>query len=146
MEESMSLLQGIRNVFACGENDIKSYSPLTLAYIGDAVYDLVIRSVVVERANRSNRDLHGKTIKYVKAPAQAVMISALQTELTKEEVLIYKRGCNAKPSSVAKNATAGEYRRATGYETLLGYLYLTDQTERILELIRRGIELAGMEL
>ncbi|MCM1044696.1 MAG: ribonuclease III [Candidatus Gastranaerophilales bacterium] len=146
MEESMSLLQGIRKVFACREKDIKSYSPLTFAYIGDAVYDLVIRSVVVERANRSNRDLHGMTTKYVKAPAQAAMIQALQAELTPEEALIYKRGCNAKPSSVAKNATAGEYRRATGYEALLGYLYLTDQTDRILELIRRGIELAEMEL
>lgn len=146
MEESISLLSQIKECFACKEQDIRAYSPLTLAYIGDAVYDLVIRSVVVERANRSNNDLHKKTTKYVKAEAQARMIMALKEELTEEETAVFKRGRNAKSYTTAKNASVGDYRRATGFEALMGYLYLTDQVPRMLTLIRRGIELAGMEI
>lgn len=146
MEESISLLQAIKNTFECKEQDIRAYSPLTLAYIGDAIYDLVIRSVVVERANRSNNDLHKKTIKYVKAEAQSRMIEALKEELTGEEETVFKRGRNAKFHTAAKNASIGDYKKATGYEALLGYLYLTDQTDRLLFLVKRGIELVGMEL
>lgn len=146
MEESISLLQAIKDTFECKEQDIRAYSPLTLAYIGDAIYDLVIRSVVVERANRSNNDLHKKTIKYVKAEAQSRMIEALKEELTGEEEAVFKRGRNAKFHTSAKNASLGDYKRATGYEALLGYLYLTDQTDRLLFLVKRGIELVGMEL
>ncbi|MCH5344827.1 MAG: ribonuclease III [Acetatifactor sp.] len=146
MEESISLLKAIKNTFECKEQDIRAYSPLTLAYIGDAIYDLVIRSVVVERANRSNNDLHKKTIKYVKAEAQSRMIEALKEELTEEEEAVFKRGRNAKFHTSAKNASLGDYKRATGYEALLGYLYLTDQTDRLLFLVKRGIELVGMEL
>lgn len=146
MEESISLLQAIKDTFECKEQDIRAYSPLTLAYIGDAIYDLVIRSVVVERANRSNNDLHKKTIKYVKAEAQSRMIEALKEELTGEEEAVFKRGRNAKFHTSAKNASLGDYKRATGYEALLGYLYLTDQTDRMLFLVKRGIELVGMEL
>ncbi len=146
MEESIGILQAIRGVFGCRGQDIRTYSPLTLAYIGDAVYDLVIRSVIVERGNRSNNDLHKTAIRYVSAPAQAGMIGALLEELTEEEREVYQRGRNAKPHTTAKNAGYNEYKKATGYEALLGYLYLTDRTERMLFLIRRGIELAGMEL
>ena len=85
MEESIGILQAIRGVFGCRGQDIRTYSPLTLAYIGDAVYDLVIRSVIVERGNRSNNDLHKTAIRYVSAPAQAGMIGALLEELTEEE-------------------------------------------------------------
>ena len=136
----------IKTVFHCGEQDVRAYSPLTLAYIGDGIYELVIRSVVVERANRSANDLHKKTVKYVKAPAQSAMIQALEQELTEEEEVVYKRGRNAKSYTTAKNASMGDYRRATGFEALMGYLYLTGQTERLLYLIDRGIELIGMTI
>ena len=143
---SDNLLERIKTVFSCKEQDVRSYSPLALAYIGDAIYDLVIRSVVVERANRSANDLHKKTVKYVKAEAQATMIQAMAEELSEEEAAVYKRGRNAKSYTTAKNASMGDYRKATGYEALMGYLYLTGQTDRLLYLVHRGIELAGMEL
>ncbi len=150
MEESVknqeTLLEQIKTVFHCEEQDVRAYSPLTLAYIGDGIYELVIRSVVVERANRSANDLHKKTVKYVKAPAQSAMIQALEQELTEEEEAVYKRGRNAKSYTTAKNASMGDYRRATGFEALMGYLYLTGQTERLLYLVDRGIELTGMTI
>ncbi len=152
MEESIrpenqgGLLEQIKEIFACKEQDVRAYSPLTLAYIGDAIYDLVIRSVVVERANRSANDLHKKTVRYVKAEAQSIMIQALQPELTADEEAVYKRGRNAKSYTAAKNASLGDYRKATGFEALVGYLYLTNQTDRLLYLVKRGIELAGMKI
>lgn len=146
MEESINLLSQIKQVFACKEQDVRAYSPLTLAYIGDAIYDLVIRSVVVERGNRAANDLHKRTTRYVKAEAQAKMIMALAEELTEEEEAVYKRGRNAKSYTSAKNATIGDYRKATGFEALMGFLYLTEQTDRMLYLIQRGIELAGLTI
>lgn len=151
MEESVSsdgtsLLEQIRSCFSCKEVDIRTYSPLTMAYIGDAIYDLVIRTVVVERGNRSANDLHRKTIQYVKAGAQAEMIEALSEVLTEEEADIYRWGRNAKFYTKAKNATIQEYRKATGMEALLGYLYLTGRTERLLELVKEGIRRIGMDL
>ena len=146
MEESLSFLERIKDVFACGEQDVRAYSPLTLAYIGDAVYELVIRSVVVERANRSANDLHKMSVKYVKAEAQAKMAEALLEHLTEDEVAVYKRGRNAKSYTVAKNASMSDYRKATGFEALMGFLYLTGQNERMLELIKQGISLVGMEI
>jgi ribonuclease-3 family protein len=146
MEESVRLLDNIKQTFECGGQDVRAYSPLTLAYIGDGIYDLVIRSVVVERANRSNNDLHKKTVKYVKAESQSAMILKLMPLLTEDEEQIYKRGRNAKSYTAAKNASTGDYRRATGFEALMGYLYLTGQDMRMLELIKKGIELIGMEI
>lgn len=152
MEESIkpegqsNLLEQIKTVFECKEQDVRAYSPLTLAYIGDSVYDLVIRSVVVERANRSANDLHKKTVRYVKAEAQSMMIQALAMELTPDEEAVYKRGRNAKSYTAAKNASLGEYRKATGFEALIGFLYLTGQMDRLLYLVKKGIELSGMDI
>lgn len=139
MEESISLLTMIKNSFALGEVDIRTYSPLTLAYIGDAVYDLIFRTAVVQRGNTSPNKLHIRTTRYVKAPAQARLVEAILEDLSAEELAVYKRGKNAKPYTMAKNATAGEYKRATGLEALVGYLYLTDQMERVLYLIQTGL-------
>lgn len=140
------MLEQIKETFSCGETDIRAYSPLALAYIGDAVFDLVIRTVVVERANRSAEKLHKQTVKYVKAEAQSAMIRQLQEELTEEELSVYKRGRNAKSGSTAKNASVSDYRRATGMEALIGYLYLQGNMTRVLELIHTGIERTGMSI
>ena len=139
METGITLLTAIKERFACGEKDIRAYSPLALAYIGDAVYDLIFRTVVVEQGNAPANKLHNKTVKYVKAPAQARLADAVLERLTPQEEAVYKRGRNAKPYTMAKNATMGEYKKATGLEALVGYLYLTDQMERALELIRLGL-------
>ncbi len=140
MEESLSILAKIKQTFQCEEIDVRTYSPLTLAYIGDAVYDLIIRTVVVERANRAANDLHKKTVKYVKAETQALLIEALLPRLTEEEEAVYRRGRNAKSANTAKNASAAEYRKATGFEAVIGFLYLLDRLDRILELVKYGIE------
>lgn len=128
------------------EQDVRAYSPLTLAYIGDAVYDLIIRTVVVERANRPANTLHHITVKYVSAKAQSKIIEALMDSLTEDELSVYRRGKNSKPNTTAKNTSVADYMRATGFEAVIGYLYLTDQTERILELVKAGIAAAGLEL
>ncbi len=146
MEESISLLEQICGSFQCRDVDIRTYSPLTLAYIGDAVYELVIRSVAVRRGNRPVNHLHRMTTQYVKAGTQAAMIEALADMLTEEEADVCRRGRNAKPYTKAKNATLQEYHKATGLETLMGYLYLTGRTERMIELVREGISRLGMQL
>lgn len=146
MEEGLTILEAIKKDFDCREIDIRTYSPLTLAYIGDAIYDLVIRTIVVERGNTSANNLHKKTVRYVNAVTQAQMIEALREELSEEERTIYKRGRNAKSYTTAKNASVIDYRKATGFEALCGYLYLTGRQERMLTLIRTAIERVGMEV
>jgi len=126
--------------------DVRAYSPLTLAYIGDAIYDLVIRTVVVQRANMPANQLHKVTIRYVNAGIQSKLIQLLQEELTEEEMDVYKRGRNAKSYTKAKNASTADYRKATGFEAVLGYLYLMDRTDRILELVTKGLELAELSI
>ncbi len=139
METSISFLNLIKESFALKGVDIRTYSPLTLAYIGDAVYDLIFRTVVVERGNTSPNKLHQRTVQYVKAPAQALLAEAILDELTEDELAVYKRGKNAKPYTMAKNATMAEYKKATGLEAIVGFLYLTDQMERALQLIQIGL-------
>lgn len=146
MEKGIELIHLIEESFALKEVDIRTYSPLTLAYIGDAIFDLIIRSVVVERGNEPANKLHHKTVRYVKAETQAVMIEALLTELTDEELSVYKRGRNAKSYTSAKNASIGDYRKATGLEALCGYLYLQGKTGRILELLQKGLHTLNMTL
>lgn len=128
----------IREQFDLKEVDLRTYSPLVLAYIGDAVFDLVIRTVVVGRGNTSANKLHRRTSHIVKAQTQAMMIEKLLPHLTEEESDIYRRGRNAHSPTMAKNATMSDYRKATGLEALIGHLYLTDQFDRILFLIKEG--------
>lgn len=146
MEESITILEAIKKEFACKEMDIRTYSPLTLAYIGDAIYDLVIRTVVVERGNSSANNLHKKTVTYVNARVQAQMIDALEEELTEEEKAVYHRGRNAKSYTSAKNASIIEYRKATGLEALCGYLYLQGRQERMLFLIKEALQRVDMTI
>lgn len=146
LKQQESLLDAIRVAFPGKEQDVRTYSPLTLAYIGDAVYDVIIRTVVVSRANRPANALHHITVKYVSANAQSRIVQALKEELTEEEQGIYRRGKNSKPHTTAKNASVADYLKATGFEAVIGYLYLTGRMERALELVRKGIEKAGMEI
>lgn len=139
-------LAGVRGAFPGRQQDVRTYSPLTLAYIGDAVYDLIIRTVVVDRANRPANDLHRITVKYVSANAQSKIVQALMGELTEEEQSVYRRGKNSKPHTTAKNASVSNYLKATGFEAVIGYLYLTDRMDRALELVKKGLGQAGMNL
>ena len=146
MEESLSLLEKIKRDFEVKEVDINTYSPLTLAFIGDSIYDLVIRTVIVEQGNRQPQSLHKKKSSIVKAQTQALFIEALTDELDEKEADIYRRGRNAKSYTSAKNASIGDYRKATGFETLMGYLYLTGKEDRMLSLIKRAIEMTGTKI
>ena len=141
MEKSIiSLEDSLDSVFGLSSKDWKLYSPLTLAYLGDAVYEMVIRTICVKRANMQTQKLHRKVTGYVSAKAQAKMMDALAGELTEEEESIYRRGRNSKPYTKAKNASMEEYLKATGFEALVGYLYLQKEYERLNALIAHGIE------
>ena len=122
------------------ENDhrqAEQYSPLVLAYIGDAVFEVYVRTLLVRAANTQVNRLHHIASSLVKAEAQSRMISALEAELTEKESHVYRRGRNAKSNTMAKNASVADYRRATGFEALIGYLYLDGQRERMLELMEK---------
>ena len=146
MEKSVILKEMFLNEFNLEEQDIRTYSPLTLAYIGDAIFELVVRTVLIERKNTQAEKLHKAATKVVKAETQALMIEALKEDLTEEELAVYKRGRNAKAVTRAKNATMSEYRRATGFEALMGYLYLKGDMERMMKLIHLGVERAEVTL
>ncbi|MDD3339477.1 MAG: ribonuclease III domain-containing protein [Lachnospiraceae bacterium] len=137
MEESITYL---KEQFALEDRDVRTYSPLTLAYIGDCVYELVVRTLLVKQGNCPPHQLHKKASTLVKAGAQSAMIEILEPVFTEEEQAVYKRGRNAKSATMAKNATMGDYRRATGFEAVMGYLYLTEQMTRIIDLIKLGLE------
>uniref|UniRef100_UPI000AABDE90 Mini-ribonuclease 3 n=1 Tax=Clostridium sp. NkU-1 TaxID=1095009 RepID=UPI000AABDE90 len=124
---------------------MKTYSPLALAYIGDAVYELIVRTKVMNHGSTQVHNMHKKSAALVNAGAQAEIIRRLIEEeyLTPEEVAAYKRGRNAKAVTTAKHATVVDYRTATGFEALCGYLYLTGNLERLITLVGRGLERIG---
>lgn len=130
----------MQELFQMKEVDIKEYSPLTLAYVGDSIYDLIIKSLVVNEGNRQVQKLHKETSMRVQASAQSKMMRAIQEHLTEEEHAVFKRGRNAKSVSPAKNQSITDYRRATGFEALMGYLYLKKEWKRMLELVKIGLE------
>lgn len=130
----------MQEVFQMKEVDVNSYSPLSLAYIGDSIYDLIIKSLVINQGNRQVNKLHKETSMYVQASTQSLMMRAMQEELTEEEHAVYKRGRNAKSVSPAKNQSITDYRRATGFEALLGYLYLKKEWKRMLDLVKIGLD------
>ena len=116
------------------EHDIKQYSTLTLAYIGDSVYELMMREYLLSGGNCRPAKLHEKAIKMVNASAQAKAVLVIMDKLTENEISIFKRGKNAHPKHVAKSATISEYHMATGFETLWGYIYLCKNIKRLNEL------------
>ena len=136
----------LKEQFNIPDVDVRTYSPLTLAYIGDGIYDLIIRSLVVAKGNTRASELHKRTSQIVKAKTQADMAEILLPMLTEEEADIYRRGRNAKSPTMAKNATMSDYRKATGFEALMGYLYVKDELPRMVELVKVGIEKMELRL
>ena len=143
MEKNVSLsglsVNGIDSFFEITNKDIRSFSPLTLAYIGDAVYEIVIRTIIVEKGNAPVNKLHHKASSLVKAVAQKEAMEKILPLLTKEEEAVYKRGRNAKSYTSAKNTSVIDYRIATGFEALMGFLYLMGRNERMLELVKNAV-------
>ena len=117
------------------------YPGLVLAYIGDAIYEVYVRSrIVCEHSDMPPNKLHIESIKHVKAHAQSNSMIAIEPLLTEEEEAIYKRGRNAKSATVPKNADVSDYRRSTGFEALLGFLYIKGEKERLEELMKIAYE------
>lgn len=149
MEENVTSLSAFseffKETFQLKEVDVKSYSPLALAYIGDAVYEVMVRTKVMNHGSTQVNNMHKKSAKLVNAGTQAMMIRRLleEEELTPEEVAVYKRGRNAKSATTAKHATVADYRTATGFEALCGYLYLNGSLNRLVSLVGTGLEKIG---
>ena len=135
----------LKNKFT--NKDARLLNPLVLAFIGDGIYEVFIRTYLVE----TNREmlvhrLHVKTISFVKAHAQSEFMKMLESQLTEEELYFYKRGRNAKSGTVPKNADVGEYRTATGFEALIGYLYITEQNQRLNSILNELLKLNGEQV
>lgn len=126
-------------------NESSKYAPLTLAYIGDSVHTLFVRERVIGQSDKKVHELHILTSRYVKASAQAKAIHILLPELNEEEEAIYKRGRNAKSATVPKNAIVSDYRAATGFEALVGALYIDKKKERLNEILARSMEIINTE-
>lgn len=132
-------LEELKELFDLKDKDLRTYSPLTLAYIGDGVFEIIIRTILVKKGNCPVNQLHKRASSLVKAGSQSKMMETLEPFLTEEELAVYKRGRNAHSPTMAKHATMADYRRATGFEALMGYLYLKEDYVRIVELVRKGI-------
>ncbi|MDO5478842.1 MAG: ribonuclease III domain-containing protein [Clostridia bacterium] len=139
MEKSMS------EAFGFTPENVKSYSPLALAYIGDSVHTLYIRTRIMAAGDKKVNELHKICSRFVKAKAQSDAIHALLPILTEEEEAVYKRGRNAKSYTTAKNADVTTYRHATGFEALIGYLYLCKNNEQLNFLLDRSYEIIKTE-
>src|SRR5690606_12012931 len=123
--------------------DINSYSPLALAFVGDAVYELYIRTLLLSRGNAPVHKLHMQSVAFVKAKAQSDIIHKLLEKLDPAEQDVVRRGRNAKSGTAPKNADVSDYRYATGFETLLGYLYIKQDFKRLLEVLRTAVAQSG---
>ena len=122
------------------ESEARAYAPLTLAFLGDAVYELAIRTMLVQRGDMRPNELNRRSSLLAKAHAQSDAMAVIEPMLDETEADIYRRGRNAKSHTMAKHATVTDYRRATGFEALVGYLYLSGQIKRLLEIVRIGIQ------
>lgn len=138
--------KAIKDTFNTPDIDPNQYSPLTLAYMGDCAYEIVIRTLLVHKGNTHVDRLNKRASSLAKAGTQSQIIGAVMEYLTEEEVTIYKRGRNAKSYTSAKNASINDYRRATGFEALIGWLYLKGDFERMTEIIRLGFETIGADI
>ncbi len=132
--------ESILSFFDIEEKDIRTYSPLTIAFLGDAVYELIIRTLVVGKGNTSPAKLHKTSSSFEKAAAQSALLDRIEEELTDDEMDFVRRGRNSKPRTMAKNASTKDYLKATGLETLIGYLYIKGDEERLFYLMEKGME------
>lgn len=118
---------------------VEAMSPLTWAYVGDSIYEAYIRTYLVETTNLKPHKLHIKAIKYVKAQAQAEILKKIHDNLTEKEKEIVRRARNAQNHHVAKNADPADYMYSTAFEGLIGYLYLSNQKERLDNILRMSL-------
>lgn len=132
-------IESILNEANINPNEVNQYSPLVLAYIGDTVYEIFVRTFILAEGNAPVHKLHRKAVHYVKAKAQSDVIHSIMEKLTSEEQDIVRRGRNAKSGTIPKNADVTEYKYATGFESLLGFLYLKREYSRLLEVLKMAV-------
>ena len=130
----------IREKLDIKETDINTYNPLTLAFIGDSVFETIVRTMVVSKGNKSVNALAKDKNKIVNAKTQSRIAEILTDEFTEEEADVFRRGKNAKTANHSKSADYSEYHRATGLEAVFGYLYLTGNIDRCVELIKKALD------
>ena len=135
----IDLLSRITDLLGLEKKDVNAMPALTLAYLGDCVYELVIRSMLVESGITHVSELNKAAVGLVRASAQKDVFFAIEDELDDEEKAVFKRGRNVKSTSCPKNASVSDYHTATGFEALMGYLYAKGRIDRLLALIKLGI-------
>ena len=126
------------------KSELLNMKPLALAFVGDCVYELYIRNFLITEKYRDVNELHRKSVFYVKAKAQAYILHTLEEELTEDEQNFVRRGRNAHPHTVPKNANVIDYRYATAYEALIGYLYLSGNSERLRYILEKSVKIGRM--
>jgi ribonuclease-3 family protein len=136
----MSEREFLESISGQDEEKMLMYSPSQLAYIGDSIYEILVRSYIIKNSDVSVNQMHRHTIKFVKAKSQAELVKNLDPIFTEEEKRIIKRGRNAKVTSSPKNAELMDYRYATGFEALMGYLYLNRRFDRLMEIFDAAVE------
>ena len=137
------MFEELEKTFELKEVNVANYSPLTLAFIGDCVYELIIRTRIVYSHNAPVDRLNKESSLLAKAPTQARMIEAIMDNLSEEEEAAYRRGRNAHTATKAKNASLSDYKKATGFEALIGYLYLQKRFDRIMEITKMAFDAIG---
>lgn len=131
--------ENVLGEFNISEAEINQLSPLVLAYIGDTVYEVYIRTMLISAGNAPVHKLHKRSIEFVKAKAQSDIIHRIMESLSTEEQDVVRRGRNAKSGTVPKNADVTEYKYATGFEAFIGYLYLTRNHSRLMEILKLAV-------
>lgn len=126
--------------------DLQTVSMQTLAFIGDSVYNVYIRTYLASTSNVQTGKLHVKSIKYVSARGQAKIMDNLISILSEEEIAVYKRGRNTNIHTVSKNVDVVEYKKSTGFEALIGYLYVSKKNERLEEIVKFSIDYINSEV
>ena len=142
--EDINFLDGVQEHFGASRTRPEQYSSLVLAYIGDSVFDLIVRTIILDMGNGKVKNFHKIASNIVKAPSQAKLVRTILDELTEEEMAIFKHGRNAKSATSAKNSSITDYRVATGFEALIGYLYLCHKLNRALDLVKLGLKRAEL--
>lgn len=139
------LIDNILVEFKINEKEIKNYSMLSLAFLGDSIHSLYIRNYLITKANFKVKELHSMATKYVKAKSQSIVIENLN-DLTLEEQQIVKTARNSKTNNIAKNSTIKDYKNATAFEALLGYLALNKNYERLNKILKKSVEITEKSL
>lgn len=136
-------LETLQQMYIGGQGDPNQIPPLVLAYIGDAIHNLYVRQYLVSQSPSNVNQLHKLSVSFVSAHSQSKLIHHIYAHLTEREQYIIKRGRNAKSGSIPKNADVTEYKYATGFETLIGYLYYNQEFDRLLEILKRSVSETG---